>query len=107
MQIVLDSNINLRDLRFGGTTFRALLDSLTGLSCRKLVQTREAIAAHKAAAASPVGFSREAVDVAEANRVALWVISDAQWEIIIGPKTGAVRRRLPLAVSAVSSFVPV
>lgn len=41
---------------------------------QKLIQTRDAIAAHKAFAVSPVGFSHEAIDVAKANGVALWVI---------------------------------
>jgi hypothetical protein len=51
---------------------------------QKLVQTRDAVAAHKAAIASPVGFSREAAEVAQANGVALWVMSSAQWTIVMG-----------------------
>lgn len=49
---------------------------------QKLVQTRDAISAHKAAVASPIGFTREAVDVAKAKGVALWVISEPSWVII-------------------------
>lgn len=45
---------------------------------QKVVQTRDAIAAHKAAIASPVGFSREALEVAEANGVAMWVLSQGK-----------------------------
>jgi len=42
---------------------------------QKLAQTRDAIAAHKAAVVSPVGFTSEAVEVARANGIALWVLS--------------------------------
>ncbi|WP_281557008.1 restriction endonuclease [Thalassomonas sp. RHCl1] len=41
---------------------------------QKLVQTRGAISAHKAAIVSPSGFTREAVAVAKAHGIALWVI---------------------------------
>ncbi|WDD97104.1 restriction endonuclease [Thalassomonas actiniarum] len=41
---------------------------------QKLVQTRGAIAAHKAAIVSPSGFTKEAVAVAKAHGIALWVI---------------------------------
>jgi hypothetical protein len=51
---------------------------------QKLVQTRDAVAAHKAAVVSPVGFSQEAIAVAEANGVALWVISEVSWTRIMG-----------------------
>ena len=43
---------------------------------QKLIQTRDAISAHKAAFASPVGYTREAVEVAKANGVALWVLAE-------------------------------
>ena len=49
---------------------------------QKLAQTRDALAAHKAAVASPVGFTKEAVQVAEAHGVALWVISKSIWKVI-------------------------
>lgn len=46
---------------------------------QKFAQTRDAIAAHKAAIASPRGFTREAVKVARAHGMALWVLAtDAQ-----------------------------
>ena len=51
---------------------------------QKLAQTRDAVAAHKAAIASPVGFSDEAIAVAQANGIALWVISHTAWSIVMG-----------------------
>jgi hypothetical protein len=51
---------------------------------QKVIQTRDAVAAHKAAVVSPVGFSAEAVDVARVNGVALWVLSRARWSIVMG-----------------------
>ena len=48
---------------------------------QKLVQTRDAIAAHKAIVVSPVGFSREAILVAEANGVGLWVVCPGRFSI--------------------------
>jgi len=51
---------------------------------QKLIQTRDAVAAHKAAVVSPLGFSQEAIEVAEANGVALWVISKVSWTTIMG-----------------------
>ena len=49
---------------------------------QKLVQTRDAIAAQKAAVVSPVGFTKEAVDVARSNGVALWVVAQKSKEAI-------------------------
>ena len=46
---------------------------------QKLAQTRDAIGAHKAAIASPVGFTTEAVDVAKSLGIALWVISEGEY----------------------------
>lgn len=52
---------------------------------QQLAQTRDAIAAHKAAVASPTGFSGEAVDVARDLGIALWVIAeDVATEVIMG-----------------------
>lgn len=51
---------------------------------QKLAQTRDAIAAHKAAIASPVGFTKEAVIVAKTLGIALWVMSKANWQVIMG-----------------------
>ena len=51
---------------------------------QKLLQTRDAIAAHKAVVVSPVGFSDEAIAVAEANGVALWVICPGEWIPVTG-----------------------
>ena len=42
---------------------------------QKLAQTRDAIGAHKAPIASPSGFSKGAIDVAETLGIALWVIA--------------------------------
>jgi hypothetical protein len=50
---------------------------------QKLAQTRDAIAAHKAAIASPVGFTKEAIQVAEAHGIALWVISPGHWSTVL------------------------
>ncbi len=48
---------------------------------QKLIQTRDAICAHKAAFASPVGYSKEAVEVAKANGVALWVVAEGIFSV--------------------------
>lgn len=45
---------------------------------QKLAQTMDAISAHKAAIVSPVGFTREAVEVSRDLRIALWVVSFAE-----------------------------
>jgi hypothetical protein len=50
---------------------------------QKLAQTLDAIAAHKAAIASPVGFTKEAIEVAEAHGIALWVIAPGTWSVIM------------------------
>jgi len=42
---------------------------------QKLIQTRDAIGAQKAVMVSPVGFTREAANVAKTNGVALWVVA--------------------------------
>lgn len=42
---------------------------------QNLAQTRDAIGAHKAAIASPIGFSEEAIEVAKALGIALWVVA--------------------------------
>jgi restriction endonuclease len=42
---------------------------------QRLVQTRDAIAAHKAIVCSPIGFTKEAVEVAKVHGIALWVIA--------------------------------
>lgn len=49
-----------------------------------LAQTRDAIAAHKAAIVSPTGFSAEATKVAQVHGIALWVLSEASWSIPLG-----------------------
>lgn len=48
---------------------------VTRPTVQQLAQTRDAIGAHKAAIASPVGFSSGAVDVARDLGIALWVIA--------------------------------
>jgi hypothetical protein len=49
---------------------------------QKVAQTRDAIAAHKAAVVSPVGFTSEAVEVSRVHGIALWVIAEGDWEVI-------------------------
>jgi hypothetical protein len=46
---------------------------------QKLTQTRDATGADKAAIASPIGFTKEAVVVARTLGVALWVITIDEW----------------------------
>src|SRR5262249_37048660 len=49
---------------------------------QKIAQTRDAIGADKAAIASPLGFTREAHDVACSLEVALWIITLAEWVVV-------------------------
>jgi hypothetical protein len=49
---------------------------------QKVAQTRDAIAAHKAAVVSPVGFTSGAVEVSKVHGIALWVIAEGDWEVI-------------------------
>jgi hypothetical protein len=51
---------------------------------QKLIQTRDAISAHKCAMASPVGYTAEAIKVAKANGVALWVVATGVFETAAG-----------------------
>jgi hypothetical protein len=52
---------------------------------QQLAQTRDAIAAHKAAIASPTGFSGEAMHVARDLGIALWVMAhDVPTRVIMG-----------------------
>jgi hypothetical protein len=44
---------------------------------QKIIQTREAIAAQKAAIVSPLGFTKEAIEVAKAHGIALWVLGSS------------------------------
>jgi hypothetical protein len=60
---------------------------------QKLIQTRDAIAAQKAAIASPTGFSRESIEVARDNGIALWVLSKAQRITINGISASFLTRR--------------
>ena len=64
---------------------------------QKLAQTRDAIAAHKAAIASPLGFTSEAVEVARANGIALWVLSKSSWRIIMGVRGSSIDEQPILA----------
>jgi hypothetical protein len=50
---------------------------------QNLAQTRDAIGAHKAAIASPVGFSDEAIQVARAHGIALWILTDEMTAICL------------------------
>jgi hypothetical protein len=49
---------------------------------QKLAQTRDAIGADKAAIASPIGFTKEADEVARTLGIALWVVTLQEWIII-------------------------
>ena len=49
---------------------------------QKLIQTRDAISASIAAIASPVGFTKEAIEVANANRIGLWTIEEMKINLI-------------------------
>lgn len=60
---------------------------------QNLVQTRDAIGAHKGVIASPKGFSQEAVDVARDHGVALWVLSEAVWTTVNGLSANPRRRQ--------------
>lgn len=51
---------------------------------QKLIQTRDAISAQKAAFASASGFTKEAVEVAKANGVAVWVVGEGVFDIAAG-----------------------
>lgn len=55
---------------------------------QKLIQTRDALAAQKAVIVSPVGFTGEAVAVAEANGVALWVVGRRRFVVIKAMRLG-------------------
>ena len=50
---------------------------------QNLIQTRDAVGANKAAIASPVGFTKEAADVAKSHGVACWVVATDK-RVIIG-----------------------
>lgn len=50
---------------------------------QRLIQTRDAISAQKAAIVSPQGFTREAVSVAAAHGVALWVITAKEFHTVL------------------------
>lgn len=43
---------------------------------QKLIQTKDAISAQKAVIVSPIGFTQEAIEVAKANGVALWILTE-------------------------------
>lgn len=51
---------------------------------QKLIQTRDAIGAHKCAFALPVGYTSEAIEVAKAHGVALWVIAQGILSVAAG-----------------------
>lgn len=76
-EIDIAFELNLTDLVF----FRLIVECknhtrpVTRPVVQQLAQTRDAICAHKAAIASPVGFSEEAIEVAKDLGIALWVIA--------------------------------
>jgi hypothetical protein len=57
---------------------------------QKLIQTRDAITAHKAAFASPVGYTKEAIQVAKANGVALWTLAEGIFGVAAGSGLAAL-----------------
>lgn len=59
---------------------------------QQLVQTKDALGAHKAAIASPVGFTRGAIELAEVLGVALWVVAETKSELTIVRHLSADRR---------------
>lgn len=61
---------------------------------QKLIQTRDAISAHKCAFASPLGYTKEAIDVAKANGVALWVVANGTFNIVLAAGGGAAMSTL-------------
>lgn len=73
---------------------------------QKVAQTRDAIAAHKAAVVSPVGFTDEAAEVARVHGIALWVIAEGAWEQVsyAGPPLGWIREYHSLRLSLLDSL---
>jgi len=51
---------------------------------QKLAQTKDAISAHKAVVVSPIGFTKEAIEVAKSLGIALWVVSKTEWVKTLG-----------------------
>ncbi|HEX9960260.1 MAG TPA: restriction endonuclease [Pyrinomonadaceae bacterium] len=51
---------------------------------QKFAQTKDAISAHKAVIVSPIGFTKEAIDVAKSLGIALWVVSKTEWIKTLG-----------------------
>jgi hypothetical protein len=65
-----------------------------------LVQTRDAIAAHKAAVVSPHGFTSQALQVARVHGVALWVVTRTTFQTVIFAGQSGRRRSLSPVVDA-------
>jgi hypothetical protein len=53
---------------------------------QKLAQTRDAVSAHKAVMVSPIGFTKEAIAVADTLGVALWVLAEgsSRFGVVLG-----------------------
>lgn len=53
---------------------------------QKLAQTRDAVSAHKAVMVSPVGFTKEAIAVADTLGIALWVLAEgsSRFGVVLG-----------------------
>lgn len=68
---------------------------------QKVVQTRTAIAAHKAAIVSPIGFTEEAIQVARSHGVALWVLTAGHAPVSIAcfPRSPSLMELILLKVS--------
>ncbi len=64
---------------------------------QKLIQTRDAICAHKADFASPVGYTKEAIEVAKANGIALWVIAESKFSVLEGGGAAALMIAMKMA----------
>ena len=69
---------------------------------QKLVQTRDAIAAHKAAVVSPIGFTPQAIEVARAHGVALWVVTETTFYTFLSAGQSS---RKPSPADVKSAFV--
>lgn len=63
---------------------------------QKFEQTKQALSAQKAAIVSPIGFTGEAIDVARALGIALWVVAESKSSLIVisglGPSQAATEK---------------
>lgn len=63
---------------------------------QKFEQTKQALSAQKAAIVSPIGFTGEAIDVANALGIALWVVAESKSSLTVisglGPSQAATEK---------------